>query len=72
MLSVNPIARVVVNTVRASSSPTAFDTGLLLIRDANFVSARRLQAADSSAAALAQEGLRDFPRRSRPRRPRCP
>ena len=36
MLSVNPIARVVVNTVRASASPTAFDTGLLLVRDANY------------------------------------
>ena len=53
MLSVNPIARVVVNTVRASASPADFNTGLLLIRDANFTADRRLQAADSSAAALA-------------------
>ena len=53
MLSVNPIARVVVNTVRASASPTAFDTGLLLVRDANYTADRRLQAADSSAAAIA-------------------
>ena len=36
MLSVNPIARVVVNAVRSSASPASFDTGLLLIRDANF------------------------------------
>ena len=53
MLSVNPIARVVVNTVRASASPTAFDTGLLLVRDANYAAERRLQVADSSAAAIA-------------------
>ncbi len=53
MLSVNPIARVVVNNVRASVSPTAFDTGLLLIEDAGFAGERRLQAADSSAAAIA-------------------
>ena len=52
MLSVNPIARVVVNTVRASVSPTAFDTGLLLVRDANYAADRRLQAADSSAALM--------------------
>ena len=36
MLSVNPIARVVVNAVRSSASPASFDTGLLLIRDASF------------------------------------
>ncbi len=29
MLSVNPIARVVVNAVRSSASPASFDTGLL-------------------------------------------
>ena len=54
MLSVNPIARVIVNTVRASASPADFNTGLLLIRDANFDASRRLQAVDSSAAAAAQ------------------
>ena len=54
MLSVNPIARVVVNAVRSSVSPASFDTGLLLIRDASFVAARRLAACDSSAAAVTQ------------------
>ena len=54
MLSVNPIARVVVNAVRSSASPTVFDTGLLLVRDASFSDARRLVTCDSSAAALAQ------------------
>ena len=54
MLSVNPIARVVVNTVRASASPTDFNTGLLLIRDADYADSRRLEAVDSSAAAVAQ------------------
>ena len=29
MLSINSIARVVVNTVRSSVSPAAFDTGLI-------------------------------------------
>ncbi len=54
MLSINPIARVIVNTVRASASPADFNTGLLLIKDANYADARRLQAVDSSAAAIAQ------------------
>ena len=54
MLSVNPIARVVVNAVRSSASPASFDTGLLLIQDASFVDARRLAICDSSAAALSQ------------------
>ena len=54
MLSVNPIARVVVNAVRSSASPASFDTGLLLIRDASFEAARRLAVCDSSAAAVTQ------------------
>ena len=54
MLSVNPIARVVVNAVRSSASPASFDTGLLLIQDASFIAARRLATCDSSAAALTQ------------------
>ena len=44
MLSINPIVRVVVNTVRASASPSAFDTGLLLVKDSAFTEERRLQA----------------------------
>ena len=54
MLSVNPIARVVVNAVRSSASPASFDTGLLLVRDTNYADARRLAAADSSNAAVSQ------------------
>ena len=54
MLSVNPIARVVVNAVRSSASPASFDTGLLLIRDANFADTRRLAVCGSSAAAVTQ------------------
>ena len=41
MLSVNPIARVVVNAVRSSASPASFDTGLLLIKDTNYADSRR-------------------------------
>ena len=44
MLSINTIARVVVNTVRASASPAAFDTGLLLTADSAFTEDRRLQS----------------------------
>ena len=51
MLSINTIARVVVNTVRASSSPSSFDTGLLLVKDSSFATSRRLQTYDSAAAA---------------------
>ena len=54
MLSVNPIARVVVNAVRTSASPTSFDTGLILIKDVNYTDARRLAAVDDSAAAVSQ------------------
>ena len=53
MLSINTIARVIVNTVRTSASPSSFDTGLLLVKDTNFATARRLQTYDSAAAATA-------------------
>ena len=53
MLSISTIARVVVNTVRASASPTAFDTGLLLVKDPSFASSRRIQWYDSGAEASA-------------------
>ena len=36
MLSVNPIARVIVNAMRSAASPKSFDTGLLLIKDTSF------------------------------------
>ena len=54
MLSVNPIARVVVNAVRSSASPASFDTGLLLIKDTNYADSRRLATVDDSAAAVDQ------------------
>ena len=54
MLSVNPIARVIVNAVRSATAPASFDTGLLLIRDASFVAAHRLAVCDSPSAALSQ------------------
>ena len=54
MLSVNSIARVIVNAVRSSASPASFDTGLLLIKDTNYAANRRLVSVDDSAAAIAQ------------------
>lgn len=54
MLSVNSIARVIVNAVRSLGSISSFNTGLLLIRDTSFVAAHRLAVCDSSAAAVAQ------------------
>ena len=56
MLSINTIARVVVNTVRTSASPTSFSTGLLMVQDASFAASRRLQSygsAEEAAAAAA-------------------
>ena len=53
MLSINTIARVAVNTVRASASPASFDTGLLLVQDANFTASRRLQTYNSASEAVA-------------------
>ena len=55
MLDINTIARVAVNTVRASASPASFDTGLLLVRDAGFTEDRRLLSFASGADAA--EGL---------------
>ena len=53
MLPVTSIARVVVNTIRASASPSAFDTGLLLVPDASFTEDRRLMIYPSGPAAAA-------------------
>ena len=53
MLSINTIARVIVNTVRTSASPASFDTGLLLVKDSHFAEDRRLQVYDSASAAVA-------------------
>ena len=51
MLSINTIASVIVNTVRSSASPASFDTGLLLVSDANYAAARRLKSFDSASEA---------------------
>ena len=62
MLSINTIARVVVNMVRASASPASFDTGLLLVSDANYTDARRVRyysSAAEAAAGLADMGFAD-------------
>ena len=55
MLSINTIARVVVNTVRASASPTSFNTGLLLAAENPFSTSHRLHSYGSAAEAV--EGL---------------
>ncbi len=54
MLSVDSIARVVVNAVASAASPAAFDTGLLLIKDPNYTAARRLATCDGYSAAMSQ------------------
>ena len=64
MLSINTIARVVVNTVRASASPASFDTGLLLVPDANFADNRRLMEYASMQDALAGIISLGFPQSS--------
>jgi len=53
MLSINTIARVVVNTVRASASPASFNTGLLLVSDPSFAASRRVLSYSSAAEACA-------------------
>lgn len=58
MLSINTIARVVVNTVRAAASTASFDTGLLLLPDPNFTEDRRLRVFHSAAEAA--EELTEF------------
>ena len=51
MLSVDTIARVVVNAAAQSPAPTSFDTGLLLVKDPNFTDSRRLQTCTSGPEA---------------------
>ena len=55
MLSINTIARVIVNTVRTTASPASFNTGLLLVKDNNFTASRRLQSYSSGQEAA--EGI---------------
>ena len=60
MLSINTIARVIVNTVRTAGAPESFNTGLLLVKDTNFADSRRLQeysSAEEAAAGLAALGF---------------
>ena len=60
MLSINTVARVIVNTVRASASPAAFDTGLLLVSDPDDAESRRLQSygsADEAVSGLTELGF---------------
>ena len=58
MLSVSPIARVIVNTVRSQASPSSFDTGLLLVPDTSYTEERRLQEyASGEEAAAGLSGL---------------
>ena len=44
MLSINSIARVIVTASRSASTPSAFDTGLLLVRREN-----EIRAAEASS-----------------------
>ena len=53
MLSIEPIARVVVNAARTTAAPSVFDTGLLLIKDTNYAAAKRLKAYTSGTEAAA-------------------
>ena len=53
MLSIETIARVAVNVVRNAAQPTAFDTGLLLVKDTAFTSDKRLKSYATSTEAAA-------------------
>ena len=53
MLSIETIVRVTVNVIRSAAQPMAFDTGLLLVKDANYTAAKRLKSYASSAEAAA-------------------
>jgi hypothetical protein len=53
MLSINTIACVIVNVVRQAAQPTSWDTGLLLVKDASFTTAKRLRTYANSTEAAA-------------------
>lgn len=60
MLSIDTIARVVVNAIRTTAAPSVFDTGLLLVKDSSFTAAKRLKAYTSgtdAAAGLIADGF---------------
>ena len=62
MLSIDTIARVVVNASRSVTVPSSFDTGLLLIKDTNYSATKRLKSYTSSneaAAGLVSDGFSD-------------
>ncbi len=62
MLSISTIAQVIVNAQRATVAATPFDTGLLMIKDSNYLAAKRLKSYGSSAeaaAGLAADGFGD-------------
>ena len=44
MLSVDTIARVILNVVRSAAQPTSWDTGLLLVKDSNYSATKRLKS----------------------------
>ena len=66
MLSINTIARVVVNTIRTSASPASFDTGLLLVKDASYAASRRLQVYESAEEAVSGLSALGFAATSEP------
>ena len=51
MLSINTIARVVVNAIRTSGTYTAFDTGLILAPMTTFTESKRLLTFSSASEA---------------------
>ena len=53
MLSINTIARVIVNVVRSAAQPTSWDTGLLLVKDASYADVKRLRTYANSTEAAA-------------------
>ena len=62
MLSIDTIARVLVNVQRSAAQPASFDTGLLLVKDSNFLASKRLKSYASSseaAAGLTADGFAD-------------
>jgi len=53
MLSINTIARVIVNTVRTSATPASFNIGLILAQENPFSTSHRLTTFNSAAEAAA-------------------
>ena len=61
MLSIDTIARGTINVIRSAARPTAFDTGLLLVKDPDFLPEKRLRSYASSAEAAAGLAADGFP-----------